>query len=109
MKKIPVSLHKFLLLIFLICIAVTQSNFAQDCKTQAAKKPSTLERGTDAIATGTGKMNAAEMAKMKPYLAKAESWTKNILTDFTGAKLLYYNNFFPKYLPDSETDRKSVV
>lgn len=52
--------------------------FAQDCKTQAANKPSALVRGTDDVVSNTGKMNVAEMAKMKPYLAKAESWTNQI-------------------------------
>jgi len=97
------------MLVFL-CLLIAPVSFSQDCKTQAANKASTLERGADAIATGTGKMNSTEMAKMKPHLAKAENWTKKMLTNFTGAKLLYYNNFFPEYLPDAEnTDNMFVA
>lgn len=96
---------KFFVLLGTICITVEQTVFAQDCEAIAAGKPSVMTRGIDAVTTGTGKMNAAEMAKMKVNLAKAESWTKKLLTNFTGAKLLYYNSFFPKYLPDSiDTD-----
>jgi tetratricopeptide (TPR) repeat protein len=85
-------------------LLIMQTGFTQDCKIQAADKPSVLTRGTDAVATGTGKMNAAEMAKMKVPLAKAENWTKKILANFTGAKLLYYNSFFPDYLNNGTTN-----
>jgi len=82
---------------------VNISLYAQDCVTEAANKPSTLVRSKDNTSPMSAKMNAGEMAKMKAYLAKAESWVKNILTDFKGAKLDYFNNFFPKYLSDAET------
>jgi tetratricopeptide (TPR) repeat protein len=78
-------------------------SFAQDCKTQAANKPATLTKSTDNIVPIQATMKAAERAKMKPYLAKAETWVKNIVTNFKGAKLNYLNNFFPKYLTDAET------
>ena len=104
------SVLKHSLSVIVLYLLLVQLGFTQDCKTQAANKPSALVRGTDAIATGTGKMNATEMVKMKPHLAKAENWTKKILTDFTGATLLYYNNFFPRYLPDAEhTDNMFVA
>ncbi len=106
MKKIvPRLFVKFSLLFIVFCILVTKSSFAQDCKTQAASKPSTLVRGTDDVSSNTGKMNAAEMAKMKPHLSIAENWAKKILTNFTGAKLLYSNNFFPVYLKDGTTNK----
>lgn len=76
---------------------------AQDCTTQAGNKASTLARGTDDIDSPTGRMNATEMAKMKPHLAKAEAWMKSKLQNFTGAKLLYSNNFFPDYLGEGTT------
>lgn len=85
------------------------TKFCQDCKTEAANKPSTLSKAPDYVATGNGKMNPTERTKMKPYLAKAESWIKNILANFTGAKLLYYNSFFSKYLPDSITTEPMFV
>ncbi|MGZ8558810.1 MAG: tetratricopeptide repeat protein [Chitinophagaceae bacterium] len=84
-------------------LLLTQVSLAQDCTTQAANKPSTLVRGTDDIISPSGKMNSLEMAKMKPHLAKAESWVKKILTNFTGAKLLYHNNFFPDFLNKGNT------
>ncbi len=93
----------FTLLIFLHCIAVTQLSFAQDCKTQAANKPFTLVTAKDEVDSPTGKMSASEMAKMKPHLARAEKWVKNTVANFTGAKMLYYNNFFPDYLNNGTT------
>lgn len=78
-------------------LLIVQASFAQDCKTQAANKPSTLVRGTDDIISPSGKMSSIDLAKMKPHLGKAENWIKNRLTNFTGAKLLYSNNFYPDY------------
>lgn len=88
--RLPLSLIVFHLLI-------TQLSFGQDCNTQAAIKPSTLLRGTDDISSPTGKMSSIEMAKMKPHLVKAENWIKNKLSNFTGAKLYYSNEFYPDY------------
>ena len=88
--RLPLSLIVFYLLI-------AQVSFAQDCKTQAANKASTLVRGTDDIISPSGKMSPIDLAKMKPHLGKAENWIKKRLTNFTGAKLLYSNNFYPDY------------
>ena len=111
MKRIvPGSMLQHSLSFIVLYLLIAQLGFAQDCKTLAANKPSTLVRGTDAIASSTGKMSSVEMAKMKPHLAKAENWTKKILANFTGAKLLYYNDFYPPYLPDSvNTDNMFVT
>lgn len=78
-------------------LLTAQLSFGQDCNTQAANKPSTLVRGTDDIISPSGKMSPIDLAKMKPHLGKAENWIKNRLTNFTGAKLLYSNNFYPDY------------
>lgn len=88
--RLPLSLIVFYLLI-------AQTSFAQDCKTQAANKPSTLVRGTDDIISPSGKMSSIDLAKMKAHLGKAENWIKNRIANFTGAKLLYSNNFYPDY------------
>jgi hypothetical protein len=93
---------KLSLLFMVFNLLIALASFGQDCKTQAANKPSTLGRGPDAVSSNSGKMSVVEMGKMKPYLAKAENWMKNILTNFTGAKLSYHNNFFPGFLPDAE-------
>jgi len=85
-------------IIFYLLIA--QVSFAQDCKTQAANKPSTSVRFPDAFigaASGNQKPASWNITKMKPNLAKAESWVKNILAGFTGAKLAYSNDYFLDY------------
>ncbi|MGZ5190033.1 MAG: hypothetical protein ACXWCZ_03380, partial [Flavisolibacter sp.] len=103
MKKIACgSVLQFSLSFILFYLLIAQVSFAQDCKTQAANKPSTLVRGTDGIYP-TGKMNSLEMAKMKSHLAKAENWVKKMMTNFTGAKLLYHNIYFPDYLNNGTT------
>ena len=101
--KIRLFTHPCFLTFVLSYFVINTSLFAQDCVTEAANKPSTLVRSKDNISPMSAKMNAGEMAKMKPYLTKAETWVKNILTGFTGAKLDYFNNYFPKYLSDAET------
>ncbi|WP_462255034.1 tetratricopeptide repeat protein [Ferruginibacter sp.] len=102
---VPQSFVKFPLIFIVFCLSITQVCFAQDCKTQAANKPSTLTNSSDNVSSPTGKMNPTEMAKMKPYLARAEAWTKKIVTNFTGAKLDYHNNFFPDFLKDGTTNK----
>lgn len=102
MKKIlPVLLQKIPLLFIVFCLSITQVSFAQDCKTQAANKASTLVRGTDDyfdFSHYTKKPAKWDVTKKKSQLAKAESWIKNILTGFTGAKLLYYNTYWLDYV-----------
>lgn len=90
---------------FILLILCAQANYAQNCKTLAANKPSDLVRGADAYQSPNGKINTTEINKIKPHFAKAENWTKKILTNFTGAKLLYYNSFFPDYLNDGSTHK----
>ena len=102
-KNIRVVTILFFLFFSVFLSLISSSLFAQNCDTEAANKPSTFVRSADNISPMGAKINAGEMAKMKPYLAKAESWVKNILINFTGAKLNYYNNFFPKNLSDAET------
>ncbi len=84
-----------------ICLLMAQLSFAQDCKTQAANKPSTVVRGTDDFfdfSHYTTKPAKWNITKMKLPLAKAESWIKNRLTGFTGAKQLYYNSYWLDYV-----------
>ena len=95
------SLHQIVL--FSLCLLSALVSPAQDCKTLAANKPSATVRAKDEVSSPTGKMSPTEMAKMKPYLVKAESWVKNILSGFTGAKLLYYNTYFPDFVKDGST------
>ena len=90
---------------FILLILCAQANYAQNCKTLAANKPSALVRGVDAYQSPNGKINTTEINKIKPHFAKAENWTKKILTNFTGAKLLYYNSFVPDYLNDGSTHK----
>lgn len=78
-------------------LLIAQLSFGQDCNTQAGNKPSTLVRGTDDIISPSGKMSSIDLAKMKPHLGKAENWIKNRLTNFTGAKLYYSNEYYPDY------------
>ena len=102
MKKIVSGFLLNILLSFIMfCLVITQVCFAQDCKTQAAIKPSILVRGTDDFfdfSHYTKKPAKWDVGKQKLQLAKAESWIKNILTGFTGAKLLYYNTYWLDYV-----------
>lgn len=91
----PVFQPSILLAAFYLLI--TQGSFGQDCKTQAAAKPSASVRFPDSYigAVSSDRKPASwNITKMKPYLAKTESWIKNILTGFTGAKLAYSNDYF---------------
>lgn len=103
MKRIvPASVLPNSIYVLVFLLTLVQFSSAQDCRTLAANKPSVTTRGTDDVVSNTGKMNTTEMSKMKPHLTKAEIWIKKMLTNFTGAKLLYYNNYFPAHLPDSQ-------
>lgn len=84
-------------LITAFCLLHTQVSFSQDCKTQAAVKPSVSVRFPDiynAAVSREQKPASWNITKMKPHLVKTESWVKNILTGFTGAKLAYSNDYF---------------
>jgi len=91
----------FTFLIIMFFVLPTQVGFAQDCKTRAANMASTLVRGTDDYfdhSHYTQKPAKWDITKMKLQLAKAESWTKNRLTGFAGAKLQYYNTYWLDYV-----------
>ena len=84
MKKIFIA---FLLL-------TAQVGFGQDCKTQAANKPSTYAPNFQNFMNPAGKPASWDITKIKPQLAKVESWMKSMLKGFTGAKLMYGNDYF---------------
>ncbi|MBC7866649.1 MAG: tetratricopeptide repeat protein [Gloeobacteraceae cyanobacterium ES-bin-316] len=106
MKKIVSgSLVKFPLLFLVFYLFIAQVSFGQDCKTQAANKPSTSVRGTDDFfdfSHYTKKPAKWDITKMKLQLDKAESWIKNRLTGFTGAKLHYSNTYWLDYVASEE-------
>jgi len=83
-------MKKILTALFLIA---AQTCFAQDCKTLAENKQSTAVRFPDVTDKPTGSKVSINMAAIKPRVAKAESWVKNLLNNFTGAKLAYSNNY----------------
>jgi hypothetical protein len=66
----------------------------QDCKTQAANKPATYDPNFQNFTNPLGKPASWDVSKIKPQLAIVESWMKNMLKGFTGAKLMYGNNYF---------------
>lgn len=76
-------------------LILAQGSFSQDCDTKAANKPSTLVRFPDSFSNTVSSQKPAtwNITKMKPNQAIAESWIKNILTGFTGAKLAYSNEY----------------
>jgi len=77
------------------CLFIAQVSFGQDCETRAANKPSELVRFPDSFSNTVSSQKPAtwNITKMKPNQAIAESWIKNILTGFTGAKLAYSNEY----------------
>jgi len=87
MKKIVLG-SVFYLLTIQVC-------FSQDCNTRATNKLSSLVRGQDEFSNtvSSQKPGTWNITRMKPHLDKAESWIKNRLTGFTGAKLLYSNEY----------------
>ena len=95
------GLFTFLIITFFVLL--TQVGFAQDCKTQAANKPSTLAMVKNEYANPNQDMSASEKAIRKPHLAKAEKWVKNIVANFTGAKMNYFNDHFSDYLNNGTT------
>ena len=96
------GLFTFLVIIFLVLL--TQAGFAQDCKTQAANKPSTLVTTKNEV-SASGEMSASEKARRKPHLAKAEKWAKNIVANFTGAAMVYFDDFYPDFIGNGETHK----
>jgi Tfp pilus assembly protein PilF len=82
-------MKKTVIALFLI---TAQPCFAQDCKTLALNKPSVTVRTPNVtIRPGDGSKVSITPAAINPRLAKAESWVKGLLNNFTGAKLSYSN------------------
>ena len=95
MKKIIcLSLFHFSKSFIVLCLLIAQLSFGQDCKTQAANKPSTYAPNFQNFLNPVGKPVSWDVSKMKPQLAKVESWMRTTLNGFTGAKLMYGNNCF---------------
>ena len=88
---LPFHFSKSLIACFLL---ITQVCFGQDCQTQAANKPSTYDPNFQSFLNPVGKPASWDISKMKPHLAKVESWMRNTLKGFTGAKLMYGNYYF---------------
>ena len=93
-KTAPNLLMKILFLFIIFCFLITQVSFAQDCKTQAANKASTYDANFQNFVNPIHKPTSWDVSKMKPHLAKVESWMRNLLKGFTGAKLMYGNYYF---------------
>lgn len=86
-----------ILITFFLCSSLLNS-YSQDCKTQAANKPSTTVRFADITnKPGDGSKVIINLSKINPNLNKAENWVKGILKNFTGAKLAYSNDYFFDY------------
>jgi tetratricopeptide (TPR) repeat protein len=77
------------------CLLIVQASFAQECKTIAANKASTYEMNYQSFSNTVSPQKPAswDITRMKPRLAKVESWMRGMLTGFTGAKLLYGNYY----------------
>lgn len=102
MKKIVSgSIIKISFLLIIFCLLITQTGFAQDCKTQAANKASTYDANFQNFVNPIGKPVSWDVSKMKPYLAKVESWMRNLFKGFTGAKMMYGNYYFLNPLGDN--------
>lgn len=95
-------MKKIITALFLI---TAQTCFAQDCKTLAANKQSIHQRLPDVTdRPGGGSKVSLNIAAIKPSVAKAESWIKGLLNNFTGAKLAFSNN----YVFDNSSDFMKV-
>ncbi|HOZ68924.1 MAG TPA: hypothetical protein PLB49_12750 [Chitinophagaceae bacterium] len=101
MKRIiMISRLRFPVLFIVYYLLVAQGCFAQDCKVQAANKPSVWVRGTDDyfdFSHYTQKPAKWDVSKMKLQAVKAERWIKSLLTGFTGARMLHYNSYVLDY------------
>lgn len=77
-----------------LLLITVQTCFAQDCKTLAENKQSGNVRFPDVTdRPGGGSKVSINTAAIKPRVAKAESWIKGLLNNFTGAKLAFSNNY----------------
>jgi hypothetical protein len=85
MKKITI--------IFFLLLA--KEGFAQDCKTLAANRASAYAMNYQSFSNTVSPQKPAswDITKMKPRLARVESWIRDRLTGFTGARLLYGNYY----------------
>src|SRR6478609_1260376 len=96
-KGVMLAVFRFSLLFTVFYLFKVQAGFSQDCKTQAANKPSSLVRSQDSyfdFVFYTNKPAKWNVSKMKSQLSIAENWIKNKLTGFTGAKLDYNNTYW---------------
>ena len=83
---------KIIAIVFTLLIA--QDIFGQDCGTIAKNKSQPLTRHADEFMNlGPRKPASWDITKMKPQLGKVESWIRNLLTGFTGAKVNYTNEY----------------
>lgn len=82
---------KILIALFLLSVQIA---YGQDCNTQAANKPSTYDPNFQNFLNPVHKPASWDVSKMKPHLAKVESWMRSLLKGFTGAKLMYGNYYF---------------
>lgn len=95
MKKIlSLSALRLPLSLIVFYLFIAQASFGQDCNTEASNKPSTYDLNFQNISNPSGKSTSGNMNKMMSQLAMVEGWIKNILTGFTGAKLLYSNEYY---------------
>jgi hypothetical protein len=78
-----------------LLLLVAKANYSQDCQTKAANKPSESVRFPDNYERSVEDAKAnISTARLKPHLSIAENWIKEILKNFTGTKLGYYNNYY---------------
>lgn len=93
-RIINVNLFKMKKMIIVFLLLSAAFAFGQDCKTQAANKPSTYDPDFRNFINPTTDPASWDISKMKPQLMKVETWMKDLLKAFTGAKLMYGNNYF---------------
>jgi hypothetical protein len=71
-----------------------QASFSQECATVAANKSERITRFEDQFMNlGPRKPASWDITKMKPHQDKVESWIRNLLTGFTGAKVGYTHEY----------------
>ena len=87
-----ISAMKLIAIVF--SLLIMQHSLAQDCRTKAENKSEPWSRAADDFMNlGPRKPASWDITKMKPNLSKVESWIKNLLAGFTGAKLGYQNTY----------------
>ena len=80
-----------------LLLITTQTCFGQDCETVARNKKSEHVRFPDHTSSNGSKPTFSKAA-VTPRLAKAESWIKAVLNNYTGAELAFSNNIvFDEY------------